>query len=318
MNDFRWGKCMNSFLQKILLEHKETRQYYLENEKNTSKLIDQTEHDLREKSYQTKLIVFIDIQNFSEIVPNKNIADYILARMYTLKEVLTQNTGVQVTVMSDSIVITQPYEGVNDYLTTLFMSLNSFCFELLRAERVTFVRGYVSVGEVCHEADVVYGEGIVKAVREEKGKVLFGIWLSEKIALDIEEVCGNHIEKIRWGRLLYKTTKGTRLDYLSDCFAVLRTYNRDDEAYFGQQGQYEFGMIIGKLFAEISEINKKGKDVQYLKKKYCDFAHYFNRSLTKLWIFYSHIYGRKEVKLLQLAKIDEKNFASRFIKTDKL
>lgn len=294
------------------------KQYLLDNLEQTTQMFDKLEQNLLAESYQPKLVVFIDIQNFSEIVSNRKLAVHILAMMYAMKGVLEQNPGVQVTVMSDSIVITQPYEGACYSLLSLFMSLNNFCFALLSAERVTFARGFVSVGEVYHKDEVVYGEGIVKAVRGEKEKKLFGIWLSEPIAFDIDEACKNlePREKTQWDMHLYKTELGTRLDYLSTNFMSMRYLTQADDQYFGQTALNEFNRIRRKLFIEISEIKSKGKDIPKLKGKFCDFAHYFNQSLMKLWTQYSQIYDNREIQQIQEAEIDEKALASEFSRTD--
>lgn len=145
--------------------------------------------------YEKRIIAFIDILGFKNIVRNENECEkinailkipYLIRRDASPK--ILKLSGVMMTSISDSIVISVK---INDpsamnkivrIVSVLAQSLLSYAGLLLR--------GGISLGKIVHDEEIVYGPGLVNAYELESKLAIYPrIIISEK---DLDEIVHQH------------------------------------------------------------------------------------------------------------------------------
>lgn len=145
--------------------------------------------------YEKRIIAFIDILGFKNIVRNEYECEKVNAILklpyYIRKDDLpkiSKLSGVMMTSISDSIVISVKISNpsamnkIVRMVTVLVQSLLSYAGILLR--------GGIALGKVFHDEEVVYGPGLVNAYELESKLAIYPrIIISEK---DLDEIVYQH------------------------------------------------------------------------------------------------------------------------------
>jgi len=139
--------------------------------------------------YENRVIAFIDILGFSEVVKNQEKAQLILNALTEIKkeidkqfasECFTKFQGVldtQITAFSDSVVIS----GYPSQVMPVYG--NACTFSRLLIERGFLCRGAISVGELYHNNGILFGQAFIDAYNAEKQRAIY-----PRIILDKEVI----------------------------------------------------------------------------------------------------------------------------------
>lgn len=127
--------------------------------------------------YEQRTVIFIDILGFKNMVKNTSelrIISDALKKLYTIKERKALHTvedeyvnSLQVGMFSDNIVIS--CNPKHDYY--LFNDAMDLQLELMA--RGIFVRGCISIGNLIHEGNFLFGPALVKAYQGETSMAKF-------------------------------------------------------------------------------------------------------------------------------------------------
>lgn len=130
-----------------------------------------------------RLVAYIDILGFSSAILNgsedvKNGATFLIQKLYHFdqkREYLIENQSIQdmsleITSVSDSIIISTPRPKANEHLVFTLIKLCGYTAkmqaELLESGFLS--RGGITSGKLIHQSSLVVGEAICKAVNLEK------------------------------------------------------------------------------------------------------------------------------------------------------
>ena len=133
--------------------------------------------------YELRAVAFIDLLGFSNIVKDennfdkiKNITKYLL----TEQKVLNKGNAFEFTIFSDSIIISATFEygkffGFVNIIDCLLkeLAMNGF-----------LARGGISVGNLYHNGNIVFGPALLEAVNIEKNIALYPRVVLTKKSLD--------------------------------------------------------------------------------------------------------------------------------------
>lgn len=122
------------------------------------------------KNYSQRVIVFMDILGFKNIVTNGNENSKLFDLMNYLKWLSRANyegilkeydIGKEVTVFSDSIVISYDVNTLNG--SSFYILLDIIHIQLDLASKGILVRGGVTIGNLYHEKEIIFGPAMIKA-----------------------------------------------------------------------------------------------------------------------------------------------------------
>ncbi|MDT7917338.1 hypothetical protein [Clostridium perfringens] len=121
------------------------------------------------EDYSKRIIVFMDILGFKNLVADEKSKDKLFLIMKYLKWVEDSNyngvlsmddLGREITVFSDSIVIS--YDA-NIKGALFYILMDIIHIQLDFANQGVYLRGGITVGELYHKHNIVFGPGMVKA-----------------------------------------------------------------------------------------------------------------------------------------------------------
>lgn len=130
------------------------------------------------KKYEERIVAFIDILGFKNIVNDDSKCEEIGAILklpYVIRQEnmikLLKIKGIMITSISDSLVfsIKVKEHGAMRKLVMLLLTLT----ELLLTEYGLLIRGSIAIGKVYHDNEVVYGPGLVKAYELESQNAIY-------------------------------------------------------------------------------------------------------------------------------------------------
>lgn len=142
-----------------------------------------------QEEYQERVIVFIDILGFREHI-KKTVQDseYFIKLRKTLNFIAhikkdndaeEQRMGKEITVFSDSIVISYPAEQKG---SVFFLILDVVHIQLDMMQKGILMRGGLTVGKLCHNDNIVYGPAMVEAYELETSAAIYPrVVVSEKV-----------------------------------------------------------------------------------------------------------------------------------------
>jgi hypothetical protein len=145
--------------------------------------------------YEKRIVAFIDILGFKNIVENTDKAFTIIniisnvkkSKKKLIKEI--RETKIEITWFSDCIVISTPMNIY--YLNLLLAILQEIQLELIQNE--ILIRGGISMGDCFHNKDKLFGPAMNKAYKLESSQAKVPrIIIDEEIIKFIDEV---HIEE---------------------------------------------------------------------------------------------------------------------------
>ncbi|MFS0604931.1 hypothetical protein [Peribacillus frigoritolerans] len=132
------------------------------------------EHNAEE--YEHRLVAFIDILGFSNLVNKSNDDPTYFQKLLEALKVIQhnvkhnekkqdkENSSIEMVQFSDSIVISRPYNSTTDF-NVFIMNLNWIQKRL--AEIGILVRGGVSAGRLYHKGTIAFGPAFISAYRIE-------------------------------------------------------------------------------------------------------------------------------------------------------
>ncbi|CAG7611045.1 hypothetical protein PAESOLCIP111_01324 [Paenibacillus solanacearum] len=138
------------------------------------------------EQYEERVVVFIDILGFREhIKKSVNDAEYFVKLRDTLniiselKDESDDETRRQITVFSDSIVISYPVQLPGAVFGCL-LDVVHIQLEMMRMG--ILMRGGIAVGQLCHNDNIVYGPAMVEAYElESKAAIYPRVIVSPKV-----------------------------------------------------------------------------------------------------------------------------------------
>ena len=139
------------------------------------------------EQYEERVIVFIDILGFREHVKRTvTEPDYFLKLRNVLNFIsglksdkLDKEIGKEVTVFSDSIVISYPAQLSG---SVFWLLLDVVHLQMDMMANGVLVRGGVTVGQLCHNDSIVYGPAMVEAYElESKAAIYPRVVINNKI-----------------------------------------------------------------------------------------------------------------------------------------
>ncbi|WP_026828213.1 hypothetical protein [Exiguobacterium artemiae] len=135
---------------------------------------------IEQEEYGERFIVFIDILGFREHI-NKTVQDseYFIKLKDTLNFIADlkkendaekERMGKEITVFSDSIVISYPVEQKG---SAFFLILDVVHIQLDMMQKGILMRGGLTVGKLCHNDNIVYGPAMIKAYELETNVAIY-------------------------------------------------------------------------------------------------------------------------------------------------
>lgn len=133
------------------------------------------------EQYEKRIIVFIDILGFREHIKKtiedkvsftnlKDALNYISQIGSVINNELYEEHDKEITVFSDSIVISYPVANPNNVFSLLmdvvYIQLDMICRGIL-------LRGGIATGELCHKNTIVYGPAMVEAYELESKSAIY-------------------------------------------------------------------------------------------------------------------------------------------------
>ena len=134
------------------------------------------------KNYRKRIVAFIDILGFKHLVEkskdDSNAAEeihYALNRIRSIKQSnnikgYSKVTGIQASTFSDCAVISYPVDKPDSFFNIL---LDLIHLQLDLAYRGVLIRGGVTIGELYHKSDIVYGPAMNQAASMEKDIAIY-------------------------------------------------------------------------------------------------------------------------------------------------
>ncbi len=124
-----------------------------------------------------RIVSFVDILGFDSRVRNiKSKKDFneVAALLFVLNEIAkkcniedTHLKNLNILFISDSLILSIPFQDVTPSVMTLTVFLHMLQYELLNGFE-TLVRGYVTRGPVYHKDNIIFGKGYSKAYMKER------------------------------------------------------------------------------------------------------------------------------------------------------
>jgi hypothetical protein len=141
------------------------------------------------EQYKNRVIVFIDILGFREQVKQTtsdseqfiNLRDTLnyISELKAYNDKSEKELGREITVFSDSIVISYPSEMPG---SVFWLLLDVVHIQLDMMQKGILMRGGITVGELCHNDNIVYGPAMVEAYDlETKVAIYPRVVISEKV-----------------------------------------------------------------------------------------------------------------------------------------
>lgn len=209
---------------------------------------------ITQEEYEERIVAFIDILGFREQI-KKTITDsdqFIKVKnalnfIAELKESSDANSfwgNKEITVFSDSIIISYPFNDSSDIYLLL---LEVADIQLTMIEKGILLRGGITCGKLCHHDNLVYGPAMIEAYDLETSvaiypRVVFDNKIFNMIQANQFHSVQEQIDHIR--TLLHKDRDG---QFYVD---FLRQYNEVDDI-----NQYLDAMITLKNFIEVELSN---------------------------------------------------------------
>ena len=234
--------------------------------------------------FEERFIAFVDIIGFKEIVKNaKDNEEYqkrISGVLNYIAKIKNDNYhgkwaqyGINndVSVFSDSIVISYPCDRDYDGLFHLLMDLIYLCFTLIQND--IYIRGGITVGEVIHDQNISWGPAFVEAYKLEEENAIYPRIIIDKKAIDK-------------GKELY--AQEFPYDKDGDDLDKLMLLDADGAYYLDYLSQWEeFDYLEDYLkwlnyVRNITIENLNSDFCPRIKMKYVWFARYYNLVVSKL------------------------------------
>ncbi|MER2005925.1 MAG: hypothetical protein ABS939_00615 [Psychrobacillus sp.] len=238
---------------------------------------------IESENYGERLIVFIDILGFKEHIKlSVNDPTYFIKMRNVLNHISSyqeinngddflaqKDIGKEVTVFSDSVVISYPVE-LQGSLYRLLMDVIYMQLELF-GEGILF-RGGLTVGKLCHDDNIVYGPAMVEAYElESKVAVYPRVIVSEKAIVEgikhAENAPEIELEFIN-GLLKQDFDEQYYIDFMSQWGEV-----DDSDLYFNS---------LAKIRVIIEEAIRNTHSKPNIQVKYQWLKRYYNSVLDKL------------------------------------
>ncbi|MEK3977302.1 hypothetical protein MKZ20_21955 [Psychrobacillus sp. FSL K6-2684] len=237
---------------------------------------------IENEQYEERVIVFIDILGFREHI-NLSVKepDYFIKLRDVLNYISSyqkknygdgfraqKDIGKEVTVFSDSVVISYPVE-LPGSVYYLLMDIIYLQLDMLQAG--ILFRGGVTVGKLCHDDNIVYGPAMNEAYElESKVAVYPRVIVSEKvIKKGIENPLNPPKQELEYIASLLKQDFDEQyyIDFMSQWQEV------DDVLYFD---------ALSKIKIVIEKAIEDTKSVPNVKAKYQWLKRYYNSVLDTL------------------------------------
>ncbi|MGG2469320.1 hypothetical protein ACOV1W_16470 [Paraclostridium bifermentans] len=214
--------------------------------------------------YSTRVVVFMDILGFKEMVLDPNRKDNLFYVMNYFKwtgesnytGLLKENDlGKEVTVFSDSIVISYDAKIQGQ---VFYILLDIIRIQLDLANRGIILRGGVSIGELYHNRETIFGPAMIKAYElESKNAIYPRIILDQKLLDYAYENPSDHHNSEQ------------EMEY------ILSLIEMDKDGYWytdflSQEGELDYQSDIVYIFDKLKEITSKGikSSNESVKEKY--------------------------------------------------
>ncbi len=178
---------------------------------------------------------------------------------------------IEILSFSDSIIITVPYEDdIVDSIkvsTTMIISIVKHIQNMVLHQFESLIRGYVTKGKVYHKDGIIFGEGYIRAYKNEKSDI---IGYAPRVVIDSDLNC-------QYIRNLRKDEKSSKL-YIGDISTEYYyiDYLKPDKEANVKAIEQSFISLISYAKENIKEYSKpltNGDEGeiqrnQYIKKKY--------------------------------------------------
>jgi hypothetical protein len=220
--------------------------------------------------YIEKYVAFIDMLGFRNLVET---ADASAERREALAKVIGifrttigahETLGTRVTQFSDSLIVSADRSEVGLHAVLsgcTWLALNLIQYAVL-------VRGGIAIGGITHEADVLFGMGIVRAYAFDKSGLPPRIALDQNVALDIQRSA----KLVNWGFATQDHVSGEPMLH------VLREIEGYDAKPLAGGIRWE---RHAAEIAEIIKLRSSPNQPEEVRRKYVWLAEYWNRVVSK-------------------------------------
>lgn len=235
--------------------------------------------------YNKRIVAFIDILGFqayikqSENNPDcaqriKRVLNYIayLKKDNDEGKLSLREIGKEVTVFSDSIVISYPY-SLESSLFYLMIDIVHIQLQLV-AEGFLF-RGGIAIGELHHKGNIVFGPAMIQAYKLEAEYAIYPriVMTEETIAEGVKNKAKHHSIEQELEYILGLVKKDIDGLYYID---FLKQYQELDE-------EHEYNICIDKIKALIEDMLNTVSDLK-VRQKYEWLKLYYNLTISDVGI----------------------------------
>lgn len=239
-----------------------------------------------DKVYDKRIIAFIDILGFQEHIRNSennnDYANYIKRVMNFIEYLKKDNDdgilslkeiGREITIFSDSIVISYPYD-IESSLFYVLVDIIHIQLELL-AEGI-LMRGGITTGDVYHGGNIVFGPAMVQAYKLESECAIYPriIMTEETIVEGVKNKISDHSYEQELEYVLGLVKKDTDGFYFIDFLS--QPQELDEEHYYYICLDKIKGLITNILLSKTLDLRVVSK-YEWLKT-------YYNTTIKELEI----------------------------------
>lgn len=258
--------------------------------------------------YEKRIIAFVDILGFKNLVDRSTSDHYTYLKIHdALKRFREEkaeeedtNEKAKVTTFSDSLVISYPVNYTGG-LYQILLNLTVLQFELLQMG--IFVRGGITIGELRHVQDEIFGPAMNSAYKLESETATFPRIIIEEATInqgidstydkDKNEPLNDQNNYYRESKDIYKLLKKDSDNrYSLDYLRVADKVNSLDEYYHG----------LERVYTNIKDAITSNRSEEHVLEKYVWLANYYNAVVSTL----EQEYGPNQLHIIEVDNwIDE-------------
>ncbi len=240
-----------------------------------------------EIQYEDKFVAFVDILGFKNMVINNEIDKITMITRAFQERVLINkkdhdinfDKNVEITSISDSIIISYPASDYNGQL--LYLLLDLIYIQLNLLSKGILLRGGISFGEVYHKGNIIVGPAYLDAYALEHEIAIY-----PRIILN-ESVINSSINN--YDPVHSSSDSKEYLNHVLSClhrcedgFYCIDIFNQEQEC----DDLASYNELLSKV-KPVIELNISNKDIK-VQQKYNWLKNQFNRVMRKLRLACSH------------------------------
>ena len=224
--------------------------------------------------YEDRYVAFIDILGFRKKIlednvdNNKNILEVlneVKQENYDKHKINNSSIGVEVSLFSDSLIISWPIKDSIGYDNLFNLIMNTMFIQFNLAFKGVFVRGAITKGKLYHDKDICFGEALLEAENLEKSAIYPRVIVPDEI---LTQAIKNNVE--------IDKRYSPHNDYESEAEYFYRILKKDIDGiwyvnFILQSQEFDDGSLFISMLEKIKEKCEEvlsNSDDEHIRMKY--------------------------------------------------